>query len=94
MGSNHFFALFTVITSLGLGGSPVGWGLILDVIGSFEAVTGAFYWRRHSIYFVALLVLNAMAFVYIPRLHESRASSVTTSLFSERLKRFARFWHR
>jgi MFS family permease len=94
MGSNHFFALFTVITSLGLGGSPVAWGLILDVIGSFEAVTGAFSWRRHSIYFVALLVLNVMAFVYIPRLHESPAAGAAPSLFSERLKRFARFWHR
>jgi MFS family permease len=71
MGRNHFFALFTVITSLGLGGSPVAWGMILDVLGSFEAVTGAFHWKRHSIYFLALLVLNAIAFFYLPRLHES-----------------------
>jgi MFS family permease len=94
MGANHFFALFTVITSLGLGGAPVAWGLILDVIGSFEVVTGAFSWRRHSIYFVALLVLNAIALLYVPRLHESPAATAAPSLFSERLKRFARFWHR
>ena len=53
MGANHFFALFTVITSLGLGGSPVAWGLILDVIGSLKLSPGLFHWRRHSIYFLA-----------------------------------------
>ena len=73
MGRNHFFALFTVITSLGLGGAPIAWGMILDVIGSFEAVTGAFHWKRHSIYFLALLALNAIALLYLPRLHESQA---------------------
>ena len=47
--------------------------MILDAIGSYEAVTGFFHWRRHSIYFLALLALNAIAFAYIPRLHESAA---------------------
>ena len=95
MGSNHFFALFTVITSLGLGGTPVVWGLILDAIGSYEAVTGVFHWRRHSIYFFALLALNTIAFAYIRRLHESPAfKEGAPSLFYEHLKRVSRFWHR
>ena len=95
MGSNHFFALFTVITSLGLGGAPVAWGLILDAIGSYEAVTGVFHWRRHSIYFFALLALNTIAFAYIRRLHESPAfKEGASSLFYEHLKRLSRFWHR
>ncbi len=72
MGRDHFFALFTVITSLGLGGAPVTWGIVLDAIGSYEAVTGVFHWKRHTIYFLALFALNAMAFAYIPRLHEIR----------------------
>jgi MFS family permease len=94
MGSIHFFALFTVIASLGLGGAPVAWGLILDAIGSFEAVTGAFHWRRHSIYFLALLVLNTIAFAYIARLHESAGAGGASSLFYGRLKRLSRFWQR
>ncbi len=95
MGANHFFALFTVITSFGLGGAPVAWGLLLDAIGSYEAVTGAFHWRRHSIYFLALLVLNAIAFAYIRRLHESPSKGGSPSvLFYERLKRLSRFWYR
>jgi MFS family permease len=71
VGRNRFFALFTVIRSLGLGGATVAWGLFLDALGNYEMVTGAFHWRRHSIYFLALLALNAVAFAYIPRLHES-----------------------
>ena len=95
MGSNHFFALFTVITSLGLGGTPVVWGLILDAIGSYEAVTGVFHWRRHSIYFFALLALNTIAFAYIRRLHESPAfKEGAPSLFFKHLKRVSRFFHR
>jgi len=95
MGRNHFFALFTVITSLGLGAAPVAWGVTLDVIGTYEAVTGVFHWKRHSIYFLALLVLNAIAFAYIRRLHESPgAGSFEPSLIYARLKRSPRFWHR
>jgi len=95
MGRNHFFALFTVITSLGLGVAPVGWGITLDVIGSYEAVTGIFHWKRHSIYFLALLVFNAIAFAYIRRLHESPgAGSFEPSLIYAKLKRSPRFWHR
>ena len=82
MGRNHFFALFTVITSLGLGGAPVAWGMILDVLGSFEAVTGAFHWKRHSIYFLALLALNAIALLYLPRLHESPGSRIRKTSLS------------
>jgi len=95
MGRTHFFALFTVITSLGLGAAPVGWGITLDVLGSYEAVTGIFHWKRHSIYFLALLVFNTIAFAYIRRLHESPgAGSFEPSLISARLKRPPRFRHR
>jgi hypothetical protein len=73
----------------------VAWGLLLDAIGSYEAVTGVFHWRRHSIYFVALLVLNAIAFAYISRLHESPSKAgPPSSLFYEQLKRLSRFWQR
>jgi MFS family permease len=95
MGRDHFFALFTVITSLGLGGAPVAWGMILDVLGSYEAVTGVFHWKRHSIYFLALFALNAIAFAYIPRLHESRrAGGGESPPIYRRSKRSLGFWYR
>ncbi len=70
MGRDHFFALFSVITSLGLGASPVLWGISLDYIGAFEVVTGAFHLHRHSIYFGVLFVLNILTLLQVRRLHE------------------------
>ena len=72
----------------------MAWGLVLDAIGSYEVVTGLFHWRRPSIYFFALLVLNAIAFAYIPRLHESPTAGTPASVFYEGLKRLSRFWQR
>jgi MFS family permease len=95
MGRNHFFAMFYVISNLGLGAAPVVWGVTLDMIGTFEAVTGVFHWKRHSIYFLALLAINAIAFAYISRLHEAPgAGRQEPSLIYARLKRASRFWHR
>lgn len=93
MGRNHFFALFTVITSLGLGAAPVLWGVSLDFIGTYEAVTGAFHWRRHSIYFLALFLLNLVALALIHRLHETRGGE-SHSLVYARLRRAGKLWHR
>ena len=93
MGRNHFFALFTVITSLGLGAAPIVWGVSLDFIGTYEAVTGAFHWRRHSIYFLALFVLNLVAMTFIRRLHETRGGEVPSLVYA-RLRRAGRLWHR
>jgi MFS family permease len=70
MGRNHFFALFTVISSLGLGAAPVVWGISLDFIGTYEVVTGALHWKRHSIYFAALFLLNLITLLQVRRLRE------------------------
>lgn len=93
MGRNHFFALFTVITSLGLGAAPIVWGVSLDFIGTYEAVTGVFHWRRHSIYFLALFLLNLVALTLIRRLHETRGDE-PPSLVYARLRRAGKLWHR
>ncbi len=73
-------------------------GGVVDKVGSkplMRVATGIFHWNRHSIYFLALLVLNAIAFAYIRRLHESPgAGSFEPSLIYARLKRSPRFWHR
>jgi len=74
-GRDHFFALFSVITSLGLGASPVLWGISLDYIGTFEVITGAFHWHRHSIYFGVLFGLNILTLLQVRRLHETAAKN-------------------
>lgn len=72
MGRNHFFALFTVISSLGLGATPVVWGISLDFLGTFEVVTGALHWKRHSIYFAILFLLNILTLLQVRGLQDSR----------------------
>ena len=80
MGRNHFFALFTVITSLGLGAAPVVWGISLDFIGTFEVVTGEFHWKRHSIYFATLFLLNLLTIFQTRCLHENPNNDAGASL--------------
>ena len=47
------------------------WGISLDYIGTFEVLTGAFHWHRHSIYFGVLFVLNILTLLQVRRLHET-----------------------
>jgi MFS family permease len=66
LGRDHYFALFTVVTSLVLGTAQISWGLILDAIGNFEVIIAGFRWTRHTIYFLTLLVLNTVVIAYTP----------------------------
>ncbi|MCX7868476.1 MAG: MFS transporter [Terrimicrobiaceae bacterium] len=95
MGRNHFAALFSVITSLGLGAAPVMWGLVLDVLGTYEAVTGAFIWRKHSIYFLVLLVLDVAALALAGRIVEAKSGGSTEAdpAYAQ-VKRLSRNWQR
>src|SRR5215469_15150521 len=34
MGRNHFFAIYSVVGNVTLGLAPIGWGLLIDAIGS------------------------------------------------------------
>jgi MFS family permease len=73
MGRNHFFALFTVISGLGLGGAPMAWGAMLDVLGTFEVSAGGFSVNRYTIYFAALVALALWDWWLAGRLQEGAA---------------------
>jgi MFS family permease len=75
MGRNHFFALFTVLTSLAAGTSPIAWGALLDLIGEFKAATGPVAWNRYSIYFAAASMLSLAALTYTRWLEEAPIAS-------------------
>jgi len=95
MGRNHFFALFTVITSLGLGAAPVLWGVSLDAIGTYEEVTGWFTWRRHSFYFLGILLCNVVALVLAMRLRETgQGKEAEPGVVYASLKHAQRKWFR
>jgi hypothetical protein len=92
MGRNHFFALFSVITSLGLGAAPVLWGVSLDSIGSFEITTDWFTWRRHSFYFVAIFLINLAVLGQVRNLREVSMPPGELEPLYSRLKRATRNW--
>ena len=70
MGRNHFFALFTVVCGLGLGGAPMAWGAILDALGSLEVAAGPLSINRYSLYFAVLALLACCNVYLIPGLRE------------------------
>ena len=70
MGRNHFFALFTVVCGLGLGGAPMAWGAVLDALGSLEVAAGPLSINRYSLYFAVLALLACWDVRLIPGLRE------------------------
>ena len=68
-------ALFTVLTSLAAGTSPIAWGALLDLIGEFKAATGPVAWNRYSIYFAAASMLSLAALTYTRWLEEAPIAS-------------------
>jgi len=72
MGRNHFCALYTVITSLASGLTPILWGIALDVIGHRQAIHATISWNRYSIYFACALATLLVTAVYAHWVHEDQ----------------------
>ena len=75
MGRSHFFAVYSVITSLCLGFAPILWGICLDAMGGLRVVAGphgVFEWNRYSVYFAVLLALTGATFLTAAALVEKR----------------------
>jgi MFS family permease len=70
MGRNHFFALYTVLSGIALGLSPMIWGAALDALRSFDIVISSFHINRYTIYFTAVLLLAFWVRWLATRLHE------------------------
>lgn len=70
MGRNHFFALFSVVSGLGLGAAPVAWGAMLDMLGALDAAVGVVSLNKYSVYFAVLGVLAAATTRLAGILHE------------------------
>lgn len=56
-GKNHFFAVTTVVTGLGLALVPVLWGWLLDALDGVDLLIGRFHVTRHSVYFLGITLL-------------------------------------
>jgi len=79
MGRSHFFALYSVITSLTLGLVPVGWGILLDAIRGFHWQVGSGDFNRYGILYAALFLITGVGLFRLKVLDEPRA--MTTEAF-------------
>lgn len=66
MGRNHFFAMFSVITNLSLGLSPIVWGLLIDAVGERVWAVGGAELGRFAVYFLAagVVAVGAMGLAW------------------------------
>ncbi len=71
MGRNHFFAIYTVITNMAAGLSPIVWGMVLDGVGGWTRDAAGVNWNRYSLFFAMAAVAAAAAAVAATRLIES-----------------------
>ena len=98
MGRNHFFALFTVFTSISLGLAPICWGIFLDCVGHTQFQLGLFHVNRYSLYFLMLTVLVVVTFILANPLVEKKGEPLSLALrdavIYARLRLFARLLNR
>jgi len=83
MGRNHFFALFTVISGIGLGGAPIVWGAILDALGPLNVVVAGLTLDRYTIYFAALFIFAWINIRLVASLHEGAPVDMTMPIATE-----------
>jgi MFS family permease len=83
MGRSHFFALYTVVTSLVSGVFPVFWGILLDTLAGWEVSWSQWQWNQYSVAYAAVAVITVVALVFHNRLSEARA--MTTDAFLREL---------
>jgi ATP-binding cassette subfamily B protein/subfamily B ATP-binding cassette protein MsbA len=79
-GRNHFFAYFTVITSLSMGFAPILWGLLIDAVAHRDAAHAVHPTGLHlgafTVYFLLLFVCSLVALVSIGRLDEKKSAPI------------------
>lgn len=96
MGRNHFFALYTVITSLATGLSPVFWGVAIDAMHGTEGRLFGAAINYYSAYFAVSAAIMAATFLAVNMLCEARPAEMTQrdyAIFGQ-IKRLARIWQR
>jgi MFS family permease len=94
MGRNHFFALYSVIANVTLGLAPIGWGLLIDAIGSREAVWLGLSWNRFTVFFAAASIAFVASLILSRFLEEPEAASMEDLLKEILIQSPQRFWLR
>jgi MFS family permease len=76
MGRDHFFAMFSVLTNVMLGLSPILWGLLIDAVGSLGAARWWLEWNRFTVFFAGVVATLFITLYYVRRLEEPQAASM------------------
>ena len=83
MGRSHFFALYTVVTSLVSGIFPIFWGILLDALAGWGTTWSRWQWNPYSVLYAAMVVIMIVAVAL--RNHLSEARAMTTDAFLREL---------
>lgn len=98
MGRSHFFAVFSVVSNVTLGASPVVWGLLLDVLRGSGFARERWGYTSHSIYFAGVALTMLAALILCARLHEPKAAPMNQLLrdilIDSPQRLWLRFWPR
>jgi MFS family permease len=94
MGRNHFFALYSVLGSVALGLSPVGWGLVIDALAKVNFKGAGLEWNRYTLFFAAAGGVFLAALGLARLLEEPRAASMEDLIKEILMKSPQRVWVR
>jgi len=76
MGRDHFFALFSVITNVTLGLSPVFWGVFIDVLAKIHGKWCGLELNRFSLFFAVVTLCFLLTAIFATRLEERNAATM------------------
>jgi MFS family permease len=94
MGRNHFFAIYSVVGNVTLGLAPVGWGLLIDAVGSRAPEWLGLSWNRFTIFFAAAALSYIVTFFLARQLDEPEAASMEELLREILIQSPQRVWLR
>jgi hypothetical protein len=94
MGRNHFFAIYSVVNNVTLGLAPIGWGLLIDAVGTRSPMWLGLAWNRFTIFFAAAACAYLATLVLARRLDEPEAASMEELLREILIQSPQRFWLR
>jgi MFS family permease len=96
MGRSHFFAFFSVITSLALGAAPVVWGVVLDALDTVNGSWAGMEINRFTLYYaaVALILATNVFAVSLLEEKETHPASPREVVMKSNLRRLLRGWYK
>jgi MFS family permease len=94
MGRNHFFAIYSVVSNVTLGLSPIAWGLLIDAVGDRTPVWLGLEWNRYAVFFAGAAASFVVLLAVVRRLDEPKAASMEALLREILIQSPQRFWLR